>query len=116
MWVTLILGLSALLLPWHNQRQNQRQRSQCEQNLRDIATALEMYASGEPCRYPPSLGALIPGHYLKSIPTCPVARRDTYSATYTRLVRPDSFPVECAAGHHGVRTLTYSAELGFFER
>ncbi len=51
-------------------------------SLKKIATALEMYTTDNAGRYPTSLSALAKyGMYLRTIPTCPAAGCDTYSAS-----------------------------------
>jgi len=55
----------------------------CGYNLRNIGTALEMYASDHQGMHPKSLGQLVPV-YLKKLPTCFAAKRDTYSDSYRR--------------------------------
>ena len=53
------------------------QMAACESNLKNIATALEMYATDYKGEYPPSLDYLTAnlggqwGSYMKSIPLCP---------------------------------------------
>lgn len=55
----------------------------CGYNLRNIATCLEMYASDNQGQYPKSLKQVVPT-YIKTLPTCYAANRDTYSASYHR--------------------------------
>ena len=47
----------------------------CESNLKNIATAIEMYASDNEFYYPPSLDYLTMNHsgthYIRSLPGCP---------------------------------------------
>lgn len=77
-----------------------RQRLEaCEQNLREIATALDLYAAANGGRYPPRLSALVP-RYLKQIPTCPAAHRDTYSASYGVGDHPPRFSIACKSDAH----------------
>lgn len=73
----------------------------CKSNLKNIATALEMYATDHTGRYPSSLNQLTP-NYLRAIPQCPSARRDTYSENYQRLKNPDAFGLCCAGQNHQV--------------
>ncbi|MCW5872921.1 MAG: hypothetical protein KIS61_37085, partial [Candidatus Eremiobacteraeota bacterium] len=70
----------------------------CTQNLKGIATGLEMYASDHSGRYPASLQELVP-KYLQSIPACPAARRDTYSASW-RVAGGEGFYMCCAGNNH----------------
>jgi hypothetical protein len=71
----------------------------CKSNCMNVATALEMWASDHGGRYPPSVDLLTPG-YLRTLPTCPAAGRDTYSASYERSVQPDAFSFYCAGDNH----------------
>ena len=72
----------------------------CKSNLKNIATALEMYATDHKGRYPAHMAQLIPD-YLKVIPTCPSAGRDTYSVSYFQRRQPDCFVVYCCGSNHG---------------
>ncbi|GMU55389.1 MAG: hypothetical protein AMXMBFR33_45350 [Candidatus Xenobia bacterium] len=82
----------------------------CKSNLKNLATALEMYSTdnvvlGGPrgmdklSPYPHSLGALTP-NYLKILPNCPAAQKDTYSPTYQRAEQPEAFTVRCGGMNH----------------
>lgn len=79
----------------------------CRQNLKNIATALEMYATDNNGRYPDSISQLVP-QYLKSIPQCPAAGSDTYTAGFvTGENAPqnekhwkDYYYVACSGHHH----------------
>lgn len=72
----------------------------CKSNMKNIATALEMYATDHKGHYPPRLQTLIPGNYLKVVPTCPEACEDTYSATYQVKTRPEAFSFCCGGQNH----------------
>ncbi len=72
---------------------------QCQFNIKNIATALEMWASDNRGRYPRSISEVAP-HYLKVIPTCPVAGRDTYQNTYRVSTSPDIYTFFCQGHHH----------------
>ena len=78
---------------------NAGQAKACESNMKNIATALEMYAMDHKNNYPDSLKQLPPGNYLRFIPTCPAASRDTYSATYRK--SGQSFEFHCSGNHAG---------------
>lgn len=86
----------------------------CSNNLKNIATALEMYSTDYQGRYPAKLSQLTP-NYLKTIPTCPGADADSYSATYRRTVKPDTFRLHCAGENHAPwppNTPAYSSDQG----
>ena len=71
--------LAAILVPNFLKPNHQGSLTACKSNCRNLATALEMYASDNGGYYPQTLSELLPGHYLKIIPTCPMAGRDTYT-------------------------------------
>lgn len=74
----------------------------CKSNLKNVGTALEMYESDFKV-YPDRLTLLTP-NYLKTIPTCPAASRDTYSASAE--MAPEHYTVMCAGRNHpGYRVL-----------
>jgi len=77
------------------------QLSACESNLKNLATALEMYATNNCGDYPPNLQYLTVtppgggGGYMKTIPMCPSSRvKDSYS--YTRIEIPDNYTLWCS--------------------
>ncbi|MBN9414219.1 MAG: hypothetical protein J0I12_02215 [Candidatus Eremiobacteraeota bacterium] len=87
----------------------------CTHNLKAIATALEMYSSDHGGNYPVGLYVLIP-KYLKEIPACPAAHRDTYSGSW-RVAGSEGFYLFCMGKNHGdfglkVHEPTYSARHG----
>jgi len=78
-------------------RQNRLQA--CEKNLRNLSVALEMYSCENMGRYPTSLASLKP-QYIKEIPTCPAAKKDTYSGSYLSQARPDIYTLYCKGTYH----------------
>lgn len=75
-------GLLAAAIIYPNvvrSRQNS-QLTACRSNLKNIATAMEMWSTDNAGRYPTSLDQLVPD-YLRTIPACPAAGTDTYSAS-----------------------------------
>lgn len=102
LWV-FVIGLGVFLSG--HRPATQGQLTACKSNLKNIATALEMYASDNQGRYPDSLSRLTP-EYLKKIPNCPAAQSDAYSSSYVRqLYQPDlhlvdEFTVCCKGDHH----------------
>ncbi len=75
-----------LVIPQFIRPRNSGQLTACKSNLKNFGTALEMYAYDHAGRYPSSATQLTP-NYLKTLPKCPTAGRDTYSSTYTRAKR-----------------------------
>ena len=54
----------------------------CVSNLKNIQTALEMYTTDHQGKYPKSLDEIAPA-YIREIPQCPAAEKDTYSPSYS---------------------------------
>lgn len=79
----------------------------CQSNVKNIGTALEMYSTDWSGRYPTTMSVLTP-NYLKTIPDCPVAKKDTYSTSLkTGLDAPgneekyqDYYYFECQGHNH----------------
>ena len=72
-----------LLLPYLRLMNAGEQLVRCENNLKDIGTALEMFSTDHSGHYPYEMKEITPG-YMKSIPTCPAAGMDTYSLQYMK--------------------------------
>lgn len=118
--------LAALLIPNFVRARRQGSGTGCLSNLKDIATALEMYSSDYGV-FPSSLEALTPD-YLKSIPECPPTGKNTYSGslkmikdkTLCSLTCPEHGPdkpsKECSDGRMALyQTLTdYKTRNGAF--
>lgn len=77
--------------------------TQCQSNLKNIGTALEMYSTDNQGRYPRILSQLTPD-YLKIIPTCSAAGKDTYSAGFESFYglkeKIDRYTVFCMGDSH----------------
>lgn len=71
----------------------------CKSNMKQVGTALEMYSADFSGRYPLSLAPLTPV-YLKTLPSRPAARQDTYSAGFQLNDRQVIYTLVCAGGHH----------------
>ena len=90
----------------------------CKSNLKNVATGLELYAGDWAGQYPPELGYITP-NYLKFLPTCPAAGKDTYSHSYR--VHAEQYTVMCrGCYHHGAAIDTpnyprYTALEGLLE-
>ncbi|MBT9583893.1 type II secretion system protein [bacterium] len=97
-----VLLLAAILVPNFMKARARGQLTACKSNLKNIATALEMYASDNKGRYPASLDRLTtdPQHYLKIIPTCPGAGKNSYQ-DYRFSTKPDTFSLSCCGNNHG---------------
>lgn len=80
---------------------SQGQMVACKSNLKNIGTALEMYSTDWSGRYPETAAMLTP-NYLKTIPDCPAAGKDTYSETLKVTASPDTYSFHCAGHHHSM--------------
>jgi len=81
----------------------QGQLTHCRWNLRNLATALEMYSADNGGRYPLQLGQLRncdPQRkpYIRKLPTCPAAGWVTYG--YQVSAGPDNFTLSCQGSNH----------------
>ena len=83
-----ILSLAAMFARWQPD-----DPKACKDNIRKLATALEMYASDWGGRYPAQLDALVP-RYLPKLPTCPAAGRCSY-LDYRPASAPDDYRFSC---------------------
>jgi hypothetical protein len=103
---------SALLAPakpapgaWEPKTQEEIERTvlacECYGNTRIIAQQLKAYAGGHRGRFPGRLGELVPA-YLKRIPTCPGAQKDTYSLSYAASPKRDDYAFCCKGTNHPV--------------
>lgn len=97
--IAIIAILAAILVPNFLKARAQGQLAACESNLKNIATALEMYATDNSGDYPTELvtltssGHATGGGYMKTIPQCPSARGTSYAYTYCTI--PDNFTMWC---------------------
>ena len=114
---TLVLAACALLT-WSFAAGVVRHRAQgrltaCKSNLKGIGTALEMYSTDWSGRYPTDLHLLTP-NYLKTIPTCPSARGQTYISSYRSTSLPDVYTLSCQGMNHWEAGLT-EPNLPFYQ-
>ena len=95
--------LAAIFVPNIMRARAQGQLTACKSNLKNIATALEIYATDNADLYPPSLDYLThpagtEGGYMKSIPECYSAGKDTYSESY--LHSENAYLLYCSGHNH----------------
>lgn len=77
----------------------QGQATACISNMKNIGTALEMYSTDNSGHYPDSLTKLTPD-YLRIIPTCPAAGKQTYIDSYQVSQNPDAYTFYCIGDNH----------------
>lgn len=98
-WLVIILVPVYFVLQPNFRRPKPQPLYPCRSNLKNLATALEMYASDNQGHYPDRLELLVSGKYLKTIPTCPAVKRMTYT-DYQVSRQPDNFTVSCVGDNH----------------
>ena len=123
--IAIIAVLAAILVPNFMRARARGQITACKSNLKNVATALEMYAADHEGHFP-SLGNMPSGlmpNYFRSMPTCPGAGSDTYSPSYFSTVDPeDYFVIYCNGTHHRGADITvpnypqYYSTTGLVER
>lgn len=109
---TRTLNLRALTAADRERLQTEQNFTYCKSNLKNMATALEMYASDNAGRYPLGLEALPAGYYLKLIPSCPT--QAVYGYEMTAL--PDRFTLTCKGTHPQSGYPQYSSDQGLLDR
>lgn len=110
-WLFLIgaLGTIAMIVTPNFLRARTRGHlTACKSNLKNMSTALEMYASDFQGNYPPSLEAMIPSNYLRAIPTCPGSGTMCYSYEVVN-GKHANFTMVCTGSNH---SRAYSAFQG----
>jgi hypothetical protein len=94
--------------------------SSCQSNLKNLATACEMYKVDHAGAYPPSMTPLTPD-YITTIPHCPAAKKDSYSSSYVLAKDKKSFSMGCHGSYHKAGGLpknfpAYDSKRGFLKR
>lgn len=92
---------------WHADRY----RAQCGSNLKNLATACDMYAMDNGGHDPASLRHVVP-NYLKTLPTCPTVGAYTYSATHPIDVW-QGYTITCSGDHRGPPVERLHVQVGF---
>jgi len=102
----IVVLLFLIVVPNFLKARARGQLTACKSNLKNLATALEMYSSEHKGRYPERLDQLIPGNYLRQIPTCPSRSAlwgrslgPGHDYTYEVTTRPDYFSMCCKGDH-----------------
>ena len=74
----IVFAIGATLVPNFLRARGSGQLAACESNLKNIGTALEMYAADYGGNYPPSLVYLTDYNYFKVLPHCPTKSNSPY--------------------------------------
>ena len=81
----LLAGIIFLSFPVINFIRARDKMMLCQENLKNMGTALEMYSTDHCGHYPNKLKSVAP-IYVKNLPTCPSAGIETYSTDYQRFM------------------------------
>lgn len=130
-----VLLLAAILVPNFVRAKARGQLTACKSNLKNVSSALEMYATDYDGKYPTTLAALTP-NYLKTLPECPSAGKANYRLQVglqapMNVERnfeegpkgpwPDYYYIDCAGENHRSTSVTgdypaFNAVDGLIER
>lgn len=89
--IAILSILLAIFLPNLMRARARGLLASCEQNLRNLSTAIETYGTDNKGRYPTVLTILTPD-YIKNLPWCPTAKT-FYQYAHTTV--PDAYTVWC---------------------
>lgn len=109
--LSVMLVLGAVLVPNFLRARARGQLTACKSNLKNIATALEMYSEDSNGQYPTGLSKLTPD-YLKFLPQCPGGSSANYvlqlgaDAPLNKSKSPDYYYIECRGENHRATSIT----------
>jgi len=89
--IAIIAILAAILVPNFLKARAQGVATACAANLKNIATAVEMYSTDNSGTYPGALTSLTTGGYLQAVPVCPAG-----STSYGYASALTGYTVYCA--------------------
>jgi hypothetical protein len=98
---SLVFFSIAALVPGYYARKTASDFNICQENCRNISESLEKYRAKDKKSklYPSGLDKLAPNS-IASIPCCPAANRDTYSATYQVSSTGEAYTFYCQGENH----------------
>lgn len=99
--VVVVIGGGMLLFRYISKDRGTVQLKACSSNLMSIAAAARVYANDNRGRYPANLDKLVEKHYLQAMPTCPAAKKMTYT-NFAYDKQAKTVTVSCCGGHHSV--------------
>ena len=97
--IAIIAILASVLIPSFVRARGMSQLAGCKSNLKNIATSLEAYSVDHNGHYPNDMVLLTP-NYIKTLPVCPAAASNTYTASYVFSLNPDTYDFECRGTNH----------------
>jgi len=95
----LLLPVGLWISPYFMRARPRGSMMKCSSNLKNLATALRMYAQDNQGHYPERLQQLLPGNYFKLLPTCPATGSMTFT-DYRAATNPDRFSFSCVGDNH----------------
>ena len=98
-FLIMLLPLYFLVEPFFMPARRQGSMISCKSNVKNVATALRMYAQDNHGHYPERLQQLLPGHYFKLLPTCPATATMSFT-DYHATTNPDRFSFSCGGDNH----------------
>lgn len=102
--VMFIIGvIAAIIIPNIKNAFHRAQVSGCQSNLRNIATALQVYHTDN-SDYPEQLSEIVP-EYMKEMPFCPSVNKDTYTDGYSFNENPVQYTIYCSGVNHSESNL-----------
>jgi len=97
----ILASLVMLLIPNLRWTVYKTQLSGCQQNIKNLTTAVQLYANDNEDFYPESLEKIKPD-YFQYIPTCPSAGADTYTSGYEISDDKKIYTLYCKGKNHGI--------------
>lgn len=121
--IAIIAILSAIMVPNYSKSRSNANFVSCKQNLRNIAAALETYATDHDGVYPDYLAELTDSSYpyLKVMPFCKeCGDPSSYEQGYEKATAPNTFTVRCKGTYHAMCNIEedfpgYSPTRGGFD-
>lgn len=102
--IFIISSLVLLLIPNFRWSVYKTQLTGCQANLKNLSTALQLYANDNDDYYPDDLAKLTPD-YLRDIAVCPSTQTQTYLQGYDFTLDQRSYTVYCKGSNHTVMGL-----------
>ncbi len=114
----LLVGAFLIVVPNFIRAKSSGQLTACTSNLKNLGTALQMYASDNQGQFPDRLEQLLPQQYLRTLPTCPTVMRMSYTDYHVN-PRHTHFSVGCCGNAHprnGLNHPRFDSQRGLVER
>lgn len=110
--IFILAALASIMIPTIKRAMWKAQLTGCMTNIRNMATAIQIYSNDSDGLYPSSLDLLVP-KYVAAIPTCPSAQTDTYTSGYIIQDDNQNFTLKCDGTNHAV--LGYGEGIPYYD-